>query len=117
MWAWKTAWESDYDSEDDHFVTDIATPWAPDQANDIQLEQHFYFRKRSVDASDEFFSESDDDWFESDIRDDNQTVSEECQNFTMPSLTPEQVTNLLPLAEKYKKEGFSSDVGKMGVFH
>ena len=77
----------------------------------------FYFRKRSADASDDFFSESDDDWFDSDVRDDNQTVREECQNFTMPSLTPDQVANLLPLAEKYKKEGFSSDVGKSAVCH
>ena len=35
----------------------------------------------------------------------------------MPSLTPDQVANLLPLAEKYKKEGFSSDVGKSAVCH
>ena len=72
-----------------------------------------YFRKRSVDASDDFFSESEDDWFESDVRGDNETVSEECQNFTMPTFTPDQMANILPLAEKYKKDGFSSDVGKL----
>ena len=74
-----------------------------------------YLRKRSVDASDDFFSESEDDWFESDVRDDNETVSEECQNFTMPTLTPDQMANLMPLAEKYKKDGFSSDVGKLAA--
>ena len=72
------------------------------------------FRKRSADsASDDFFSESDDDWFESDLSDGNETVSEECQNFTMPTLTPEQMANLLPLMQKYKKDGFSSEVGRL----
>ena len=75
------------------------------------------FRKRRADqASDDFFSESDDDdWFDNDLSDDNETVSEDCQNFTMPTLTSDQVANLLPLMQKYKRDGFSSDVGRLSL--
>ena len=71
------------------------------------------FRKRSINDSDNFFSDSDDDdWFDSEFSDDV-TVSEECQNFTLPKIKPEQMVNLVPLAQKYKTEGFSSEVGEI----
>ena len=60
-------------------------------------------RKRS----DDFFG--NDDWFN---EDENEFESNECENLNLPNLTSTQIAGLLPLAEKYKSEGFSLDVGR-----
>ena len=101
-----------------NYLTLLGRRYQERERYSLDSRSSLIFRKRRADkASDDFFSESDDDddWFDSDLSDDNETVSDECQNFTMPTLTSDQVANLLPLMQKYKKDGFSSDVGRLSL--
>ena len=61
-------------------------------------------------SEDEWFNDDDD---ESDFL--SESRDEECKNFTIPKFTSQQLASLGPLAQKYKKEGFSLEVGEYRI--